>query len=211
MPSHGALFRLLHCYAIRGVASRVEADGATQPTPRSASGAGRSSVDRSAGPARPRAAATTDAAHKSVSMTLHPTATSPASSVEHRRSPRGAGATESALPAGFNRSRMGTVSARGERGSPLHTHTPRADEGTTDMSDRTDQPGNDEPGPTVTRVVNAPVDAVWAVLADGWSYPVWVVGASRVCARSTPAGPRSALASTMRSGPGPWSCRMTAG
>lgn len=48
------------------------------------------------------------------------------------------------------------------------------------MSDRTDQPGNDEPGPTVTRVVNAPVDAVWAVLADGWSYPVWVVGASRV-------------------------------
>ena len=28
--------------------------------------------------------------------------------------------------------------------------------------------------------VEAPVDAVWAVLADGWSYAGWVVGASHI-------------------------------
>lgn len=28
--------------------------------------------------------------------------------------------------------------------------------------------------------VEAPADQVWAVLADGWSYAAWVVGASRV-------------------------------
>jgi uncharacterized protein YndB with AHSA1/START domain len=33
---------------------------------------------------------------------------------------------------------------------------------------------------TVTRDVEAPVQAVWDVLADGWSYATWVVGASRV-------------------------------
>ena len=33
---------------------------------------------------------------------------------------------------------------------------------------------------TVRRDVGAPVDAVWAVLADGWLYPSWVVGASRM-------------------------------
>jgi uncharacterized protein YndB with AHSA1/START domain len=33
---------------------------------------------------------------------------------------------------------------------------------------------------TVRREVNAPVEAVWAVLADGWLYPSWVVGASRM-------------------------------
>jgi hypothetical protein len=37
-----------------------------------------------------------------------------------------------------------------------------------------------DPGPTVTREVAAPVDAVWKVLADGWSYANWVVGAARV-------------------------------
>jgi hypothetical protein len=37
------------------------------------------------------------------------------------------------------------------------------------------------PGLTpVVRHVEAPVDAVWAVLADGWLYANWVVGASRV-------------------------------
>lgn len=30
------------------------------------------------------------------------------------------------------------------------------------------------------RVVKAPPQAVWDVLADGWLYPVWVVGASRM-------------------------------
>lgn len=33
---------------------------------------------------------------------------------------------------------------------------------------------------TVTRDVDAPAQAVWDVLADGWSYATWVVGASRV-------------------------------
>ncbi len=33
---------------------------------------------------------------------------------------------------------------------------------------------------TVERTVPAPVDAVWRVLADGWSYANWVVGASRI-------------------------------
>lgn len=33
---------------------------------------------------------------------------------------------------------------------------------------------------TISRDVKAPSEAVWAVLADGWSYPTWVVGASRV-------------------------------
>ncbi|MFC3895893.1 SRPBCC family protein [Lentzea rhizosphaerae] len=28
--------------------------------------------------------------------------------------------------------------------------------------------------------IEAPVDAVWAVLADGWSYAGWVVGASHI-------------------------------
>lgn len=30
------------------------------------------------------------------------------------------------------------------------------------------------------RVVHAPPDRVWDVLRDGWLYPVWVVGASRM-------------------------------
>lgn len=30
-----------------------------------------------------------------------------------------------------------------------------------------------------TRVVRAPVETVWAVLADPWLYPMWVVGATR--------------------------------
>lgn len=32
----------------------------------------------------------------------------------------------------------------------------------------------------VTRVVDAPSDKVWEMLADGWLYPLWVVGASRM-------------------------------
>ena len=30
------------------------------------------------------------------------------------------------------------------------------------------------------RTVTAPPEAVWAVLSDGWLYPVWVVGAARM-------------------------------
>ncbi len=32
----------------------------------------------------------------------------------------------------------------------------------------------------VQRVLKATPDQVWAVLADGWLYPLWVVGASRM-------------------------------
>ena len=35
---------------------------------------------------------------------------------------------------------------------------------------------------TVRRVTTAGADAVWAVLADGWRLPAWVVGAARVAA-----------------------------
>lgn len=41
----------------------------------------------------------------------------------------------------------------------------------------------EEHGPnviTVEREVDAPAEAVWKVLSDGWSYATWVVGASRV-------------------------------
>lgn len=33
---------------------------------------------------------------------------------------------------------------------------------------------------TLTRTINATADEVWAVLADGWLFPTWVVGASRM-------------------------------
>ncbi len=33
---------------------------------------------------------------------------------------------------------------------------------------------------TTSRIVQAPPDRVWSVLADGWSYPLFVVGASRM-------------------------------
>lgn len=33
---------------------------------------------------------------------------------------------------------------------------------------------------TNTRVIDAPPEVVWEILADGWLYPLWVVGASRV-------------------------------
>ncbi|MGS0685804.1 SRPBCC family protein [Nakamurella sp. GG22] len=34
--------------------------------------------------------------------------------------------------------------------------------------------------PVVSKVVAAPADVVWSVLADGWQYATWVVGASRI-------------------------------
>ena len=34
--------------------------------------------------------------------------------------------------------------------------------------------------PRASRFVAAPAETVWAVLADGWQYATWVVGASRV-------------------------------
>jgi hypothetical protein len=44
-------------------------------------------------------------------------------------------------------------------------------------SDRTERASG---APTVGRRVAAPVGAVWAIIADGWSYATWVVGTSRV-------------------------------
>lgn len=32
----------------------------------------------------------------------------------------------------------------------------------------------------ITRQVHAPAAAIWSVLADGWMYATWVVGASRI-------------------------------
>nr|NLD40467.1 SRPBCC family protein [Actinomycetales bacterium] len=45
---------------------------------------------------------------------------------------------------------------------------------------REEQRHRRDPGPTISRNVKAPALALWAVLADGWSYATWVVGASRV-------------------------------
>ena len=33
---------------------------------------------------------------------------------------------------------------------------------------------------TVTRTISTTCDDVWRVLADGWLYPLWVVGATRI-------------------------------
>jgi uncharacterized protein YndB with AHSA1/START domain len=33
---------------------------------------------------------------------------------------------------------------------------------------------------TISRVIAAPPEHVWAVLADGWLYPLWVVGATHM-------------------------------
>lgn len=38
----------------------------------------------------------------------------------------------------------------------------------------------DSANAVVSRSVNAPPEAVWAVLSDGWLYANWVVGASRI-------------------------------
>ncbi len=38
----------------------------------------------------------------------------------------------------------------------------------------------DRDNAVVSRIIKAPPDAVWSVLADGWLYATWVVGASRI-------------------------------
>lgn len=57
------------------------------------------------------------------------------------------------------------------------------------------------PGPMVSRRVEAPASAVWDVLADGWTYATWVVGASRV--RDVEAG-WPAAGSRIHHAFGPW-------
>lgn len=68
------------------------------------------------------------------------------------------------------------------------------------MTDSTEHHGQD-PGPTITRTVEAPASAVWDVLSDGWSYATWVVGASRV-REVDPDWP--ALGSRVHHAFGPW-------
>jgi short-subunit dehydrogenase/uncharacterized protein YndB with AHSA1/START domain len=58
--------------------------------------------------------------------------------------------------------------------TPSHGPTDRPDQETS-MLDRTALRR-----PRISRSVAAPAEAVWAVLADGWLYASWVVGASRV-------------------------------
>lgn len=41
-------------------------------------------------------------------------------------------------------------------------------------------PGMDHRTTTVERHIDATPDGVWRVLSDGWVYPTWVVGASRM-------------------------------
>ncbi len=40
--------------------------------------------------------------------------------------------------------------------------------------------GYGTPMTTVERVINTTPQRVWDVLADGWLYPLWVVGATRM-------------------------------
>lgn len=40
--------------------------------------------------------------------------------------------------------------------------------------------GTFRPVSTNTRFIDATPDQVWSILADGWLYPLWVVGASRM-------------------------------
>lgn len=54
---------------------------------------------------------------------------------------------------------------------------------------------------TVRRTTSASPEAVWGVLADGWTYPSWVVGASRMRAVS-PDWPR--LGATLHHSVGSW-------
>ena len=58
-------------------------------------------------------------------------------------------------------------------------------DGTTSISVHGDAPAASKGTPTegkpvVSRTVAAPAEVVWSVLADGWLYATWVVGASRI-------------------------------
>jgi hypothetical protein len=54
-----------------------------------------------------------------------------------------------------------------------------------------------------SRIIAATPDHVWAVLADGWLYPTWVVGASRV-REVDPAWPE--IGSQIHHSVGVWPC-----
>ena len=66
----------------------------------------------------------------------------------------------------------------GPRPDLAGVHGPRADAGIAGVLGR--PVGDAGVMATVSRLVHAGPDDVWAVLADGWLYPSWVVGASRL-------------------------------
>ena len=82
----------------------------------------------------------------------------------------------------------GLASTTGNVDEPQHPPPPASPRlgGSTDPDPTTDEDPtmtDDDQAlsrPRVSRSVAAPADAVWAVLADGWQYATWVVGASRV-------------------------------
>jgi NAD(P)-dependent dehydrogenase (short-subunit alcohol dehydrogenase family) len=70
----------------------------------------------------------------------------------------------------------GMAPTPGNVGEPVHPAPPET------ANDPEEHPVTDRQlhRPRVSRSVTAPAEAVWAVLADGWQYPLWVVGAARV-------------------------------
>jgi uncharacterized protein YndB with AHSA1/START domain len=54
---------------------------------------------------------------------------------------------------------------------------------------------------TVTQTIHAPVEQVWAILADGWTYSDWVVGTAHI-RNVDPSWP--AVGSTLHHKAGPW-------
>ena len=69
----------------------------------------------------------------------------------------------------------------GRRGSPRRVDTPHPMlSGQQTHSEERKLMGTPEDSPAVERDIAAPVEVVWSVLADGWSYANWVVGTARV-------------------------------
>ena len=59
-----------------------------------------------------------------------------------------------------------------------------------------------------TRTIEATPEKIWDVLSDGWLYPVWVVGASRMREVEGP-GRQSGASCTTPLGSGPFSLTTT--
>lgn len=80
------------------------------------------------------------------------------------------------------RSAASATESRPAPASHLTTARPVSHDGDADpdVDQDTVQQNDGEGRMRVTRIVQAPPAAVWAVLSDGWLYANWVVGASRV-------------------------------
>jgi len=77
----------------------------------------------------------------------------------------------------------GNVMAPSPGGEGLHggwTRRTRSLSGQQTHSEERKLMGTPEDSPAVERDIAAPVEVVWSVLADGWSYANWVVGTARV-------------------------------